>query len=44
VRGTAVAREVSDGAFAYPSPAVSTVLGAAGALLGLATAVVVVAI
>jgi putative membrane protein len=44
VRGTAVAREVSAGAFAYPSAAVSTALGTVGAVLGVATAVVVVAI
>jgi inner membrane protein YidH len=44
LRGAAVDRAVGEGRFAYPSPRVSAVLGVAGALLGLATAVVVVAI
>ena len=43
LRGAAVTRAVSEGKFAYPSAAVSTGLGVAGALLGVATAVVVVA-
>ena len=43
LRGTAVTRAVSEGRFAYPSAAVSTALGVAGAILGLATAVVIVA-
>jgi putative membrane protein len=44
LRGAAVGRAVSEGTFAYPSAAVWTALGVVGALLGLATAVVVVAI
>ena len=43
LRGTAVTRAVSEGGFAQPSAAVSTALGVVGAMLGLATAVVVVA-
>jgi putative membrane protein len=43
LRGTAVTRAVSEGGFAQPSAAVSTALGVAGGMLGLATAVVVVA-
>ena len=42
-RGTAVTRAVSEGGFAEPSAAVSTALGVVGGMLGLATAVVVVA-
>jgi putative membrane protein len=41
LRGTAVSRAVSEGEFAFPSAAISAALGLAGALLGVATAVVV---
>jgi putative membrane protein len=44
LRGRAVGRAVAEGAFASPSETVSAALGVAGALLGVATAVVVVAI
>ena len=44
LRGTAVRRAVSEGKFAYPSVAVSTALGIVGGMLGLATAVLIVAI
>jgi putative membrane protein len=43
LRGTAVMRAVSEGGFAQPSAVVSTALGVVGGMLGLATAVVVVA-
>jgi inner membrane protein YidH len=43
LRGTAVTRAVSEGGFAQPSAAVLTALGVVGGMLGLATAVVVVA-
>ena len=43
LRGTAVTQAVSEGEFAQPSAAVSTALGVVGGILGLATAVVVVA-
>ena len=42
LRGIAATRAVSEARFAYPSMAVSTVLGVMGAILGLATAIVVV--
>jgi uncharacterized membrane protein YidH (DUF202 family) len=43
-RGAAVSRAVAEGEFAFPSATISAALGLAGALLGVATAVVVVAI
>ena len=41
LRATAVGRAVSEGEFALPSAAISAALGVAGALLGVATAIVV---
>jgi uncharacterized membrane protein YidH (DUF202 family) len=41
LRGTAVGRAVSEGKFAPPSAASSAALGVAGALLGVATAIVI---
>jgi putative membrane protein len=43
-RGIAVGRAVAEGKLAFPSATVSSALGIAGALLGVATAVVVIAI
>jgi uncharacterized membrane protein YidH (DUF202 family) len=44
LRGSAVGRAIEEGEFSSPSETVSTLLGGVGALLGLATALVVVAI
>jgi putative membrane protein len=41
LRATAVGRAVSEGEFAFPSATISAALGVAGALLGVATAIVV---
>jgi putative membrane protein len=41
LRATAVGRAVSEGEFAFPSATISAALGIAGALLGLAAAVVI---
>ena len=44
LRGSAVDRAVSEGRFSSPSASISTALGIAGAILGVGTAIVIVAL